>query len=192
MWTGARQDNADIYVQLVSAGSPIGEPLRLTTDPDSDQNPVWSPDGRWIAFLHGKPSQSLVLNAGPAELRLIPPLGGPQRKVADLQVRWITPVAPSLITWCPASNCLVAAESHGVGKPVALFLVSLDTGEKKQLTYPEPSVYGDSNPVFAPDARSLVFQRNPSGPGAELHWLPLKDDLTAAAPSRRLTLAAMN
>ena len=85
MWTGPKQDNADIYVQMLGAGSPVGAPLRLTTDSGSDQNPVWSPDGRWIAFLHGQPTQSLVLGPGLAELRLIPPLGGPQRKVAELR-----------------------------------------------------------------------------------------------------------
>ena len=46
-WTGPKQDNPDIYVQQIGAGSP----LRLTTDPSNDYNPVWSPDGRWIAFL---------------------------------------------------------------------------------------------------------------------------------------------
>src|SRR5262245_17642648 len=192
MWTGARQDNADIYVQMLGAGGPVGDPLRLTTDPGTDQNPVWSPDGRWIAFLHGKPSQSLVLAAGQAELRLIPPLGGPQRKVADVQVQWITPVAPPLIGWCPSSECLVVAEHLGEGKPVALFTVSLDTGEKKQLTYPDAAVYGDSSPAFSPDGHSLVFQRNPSGPGAEIYLLPLEKDLTAAGPPRRLTRAALN
>ena len=41
--------------QMLGAGSPVGAPLRLTTDSGSDQNPVWSPDGRWIAFLNGQP-----------------------------------------------------------------------------------------------------------------------------------------
>jgi Tol biopolymer transport system component/predicted Ser/Thr protein kinase len=192
MWTGPRQDNADIYVQMLGAGSAVGEPLRLTSDPGTEQNPVWSPDGRWIAFLQGESAQSLVLAAGQAELRLIPPLGGPQRKVADLQVRWINPISPSLIAWCPASDCLVVTEFEGEGKPVALFLRSLDTGERRQLTYPDASVFGDSNPVFSPDGRSLVFQRNASGPGAELHWLPLQRDLTGDGPSRLLVPATLN
>ena len=46
-WTGPKQDNPDIYVQQLGAGSP----LRLTTDPSNDYNPVWSPDGRSVAFL---------------------------------------------------------------------------------------------------------------------------------------------
>src|SRR5437867_3230983 len=43
-WTGRKQDNPDIYVQQIGAGSP----LRLTTDPRADYSPVWSPDGRSI------------------------------------------------------------------------------------------------------------------------------------------------
>jgi eukaryotic-like serine/threonine-protein kinase len=124
MWTGPKQDNADIYVQQIGAGSP----LHLTSDPRSDQNPVWSPNGRWIAFLRGSPSASKVLEAGRAELRLIPPLGGPERKVTDVEVRWFTPVAPALISWCPESDCLIVTDSQGEGKPVALFVVALDTG----------------------------------------------------------------
>ena len=73
-WTGPRQDNTDVYVkQQIGSGSP----LRLTTDPRSDYNPVWSPDGRWIAFLRGESSARVGL-VGKSELRLIPPLGGPE------------------------------------------------------------------------------------------------------------------
>ena len=43
MWTGHRQDNADIYVQMIGAGSPVGEALRLTTDAGSEQNPSGRP-----------------------------------------------------------------------------------------------------------------------------------------------------
>ena len=53
-WTGPKQDNQDIYVQMIGSGSP----LRLTTDPRSDYNPVWSPDGRWIAFLRVRPARA--------------------------------------------------------------------------------------------------------------------------------------
>jgi len=92
-WTGPKQDNRDIYVQQIGAGSP----LRLTTDPLFDYNPVWSPDGRWIAFLR------FASQAGESELRLIAPLGGLERKLAEIQVR--TDVNPPYLAWCPDSDC---------------------------------------------------------------------------------------
>src|SRR5207237_1995335 len=83
-WTGPKQDNPDIYVQQIGSGSP----LRLTRDPRADFNPVWSPDGRWIAFLRGNAARPLARSE--RELRLIPPLGGPERKLADIRVLEIT------------------------------------------------------------------------------------------------------
>ncbi len=89
-WTGPRQDNQDIYVQMIGSGSP----LPLTTDPLNDYNPVWSPDGRWIAFFRSQPPAPTVLRN--RELRLIAPLGGPERKVADIQGQDFFPVAAYL------------------------------------------------------------------------------------------------
>ena len=152
-WTGPKQDNPDIYVQQIGAGSP----LRLTTDPSNDYNPVWSPDGRWIAFLRRQ------WEAGKSELRLIPPLGGPERKLAEIRVREVF-VTPPYLAWCPDSNCLVVTDSPGEGKPAALFVVSLETGEKRQLTHPQPPATGDTNPAVSPDGSWLVFRRNASGP----------------------------
>ena len=45
-WTGAKQDNPDVYVQTIGSNSP----LRLTTDPHGDLNPVWSPDAAGSRF----------------------------------------------------------------------------------------------------------------------------------------------
>ena len=42
-----RQNNPDIYVQQIGAGSP----LQLTTNAAQDYSPSWAPDGRAIAFL---------------------------------------------------------------------------------------------------------------------------------------------
>jgi eukaryotic-like serine/threonine-protein kinase len=185
-WNGSQQNNYDIYVQMIGAGSP----LRLTTDPRSEQNPVWSPDGKWIAFLRGE-SPSRVALEGKVELRLIPPLGGPERKVADIQLR-AQPNPPGYVAWCPDSRCLIVTDEQGERKPYALFVVSLDTGEKRLLTNPQPPALGDSNPVVAPDGRSIVFQRQSTGAAAELFWLPLKENLTTSGEPKRLTTAALN
>ncbi len=178
-WNGPKQDNSAIYVQQIGAGSP----LRLTTDPRNDYNPVWSPDGRWIAFLR---EQS---QGGNAELRLIPPLGGPERKLADIWVRGALVAKPVYLAWCPDSNCLVVTDSQGEGKPEALFVISLETGEKRQLTNPQLPVLGDTNPAVSPDGRSLVFRRNLAFASGELYRLPLGERLTPDGEPRRLALA---
>ncbi len=180
-WNGPRQDNPDIYVLQIGAGSP----LRLTNDPGQDYGPAWSPDGRWIAFLRGE------LGRGQSELRLIPPLGGPERKVTALRIR--EGVWPPYLAWCPDSTCLVIADSAGEGKPVALFAISLATGEKRQLTHPASIQPGDTNPAVSPDGHWLVFRRNASGPfTGELYRLALGPGVTAAGEPQRLTAAALD
>jgi Tol biopolymer transport system component/DNA-binding winged helix-turn-helix (wHTH) protein len=193
-WTGLNQDNKDVYVQQIGSGPP----LRLTTDPRIDYNPVWSPDGRWIAFLRR------LWDAGTSELRLIPPLGGPERKLAEIRVRDTYYLNPPYQAWCPDSNCLVVTDSPGEGKPATLFVISLDSGEKSRLTYPQLPAIGDTNPAVSPDGKWLVFRRQASGfENGEFYLLSLgksrasgasadEAGLMAVGEPRRLTLATLD
>lgn len=183
-WTGPEQGNQDIYVQMIGSGSP----LRLTTDPLNDYNSVWSPDGRWIAFLRSQPTAPSGQRS--RELRLIPPLGGPERKLADIRSQDFFP-AVAYLAWSPDSNSLVVSDSAGEGQPDALFVVSLATGEKRSLTNPQPPVLADTSPAVSPDGGSLVFLRRTSWGAGELHVLTLGDGLTAVGEPRRLTPAAL-
>lgn len=178
-WTGPKQDNTDIYVQQIGAGSP----LRLTSDSRTDYNPVWSPDGRWIAFLRGDPATPLGRSS--RELRLIAPLGGPERKLADVRVQEITD-NPVYLGWCAGSKCLIVTDSVGEGQPDALFVVSIETGNKRQLTTPQPPVVADTNPSLSPDGKSLLFLRRTTWARGELHVLPVRSDMTAAGEPRRI------
>ena len=125
-------------------------------------------------------------------MRLIAPLGGPERKVAEIRAREIIGV-PMLLSWCPDSTCVVVTDSPGNEQPDAIFALSLDTGEKRQLTSPEPTAHGDSQPAISPDGRWLVFRRNISGGlTGELYLLPLNRNLTPAGRAVGLTPAAFN
>jgi serine/threonine protein kinase len=181
-WNGPKQDTFQIYVQQIGAGSP----LRLTNDTSNHYHPVWSPDGRWIAFLR-RESQS-----GKNELRLIAPLGGPERTVVETSLHEMLGT-PGYLAWCPDSACVVVTDSLGEGKPDALFVVSIETGEKRQLTHPQPPVVGDRDPAVSPDGHWLVFRRNvTSGLTGELYLLSLGKALTASGEPRRLTTTALN
>jgi Tol biopolymer transport system component/DNA-binding winged helix-turn-helix (wHTH) protein len=149
-WSGPNRDNFDIYVQQIGAGSPH----RLTHDPANDHSPSWSPDGRTIAFLRRGP-------AGPQrEVWRIAPLGGMERKVAEIQPR-LGSFRPSSLAWCPDSTCVLVTDSPGLDQADAVFAIAIDTGEKRQLTRPHGLVR-DADAAISPDGRHLIFRRDTS------------------------------
>lgn len=176
-WSGHNQDNPDVYVQQIGAGSP----LRLTTDPANDYSPVWSPDGRSIAFLRQQTDPRV------SELRLIPPLGGPERKLIDIRphrafLRSVT------LGWCPDSRCIVVTDAPDEAKPPdALFVVSVETGEKRQLTFPPASMVADTDPAVSPDGKWLVFRRDTAPFNGQLQLLALGNGFSARGEPRPIT-----
>jgi len=179
-WSGTRQDNPDVYVQQIGAGSP----LRLTTDPADDYSPVWSPDGRSIAFLRQAPDQRL------SELRLIAPLGGPERKLTEIRPHGAF-LRPVTLGWCPDSSCIVVTDAPDEVARDALFVVSIESGERRQLTYPQASVLADTDPAISPDGKWLVFRRDAAPFSGQLQLLGLGADRTAKGEPRPLTPNAL-
>ena len=141
VWTGDAGDNPDIYVMSVAGGSP----LRLTTDPSDEDFPAWSPDGRRIAFRR--------LTGSLASLHVVPSLGGPATKVADLGPvgdHGLLPY-PSL-AWTSDGQSLVAAHLGPDGG--GLLLVPVDQGERRLLLSNLGSLLC---PAVSPDGRLLAF-----------------------------------
>lgn len=139
-WSGAEQNNLDIYVKL------IGEPnaLRLTTDSRPDVMPTWSPDGKRIAFYRMNPNGSIAAYS-------IAPLGGPERKLFD-SLPW------GKMQWTPDSRWLVAGQA-GKGEPNGIFLIPVESsGPPRRLTsVDDPSI--DHAASVSQDGRRLAFAR---------------------------------
>jgi Tol biopolymer transport system component/DNA-binding winged helix-turn-helix (wHTH) protein len=160
VWGGEKGDNQDIYVKLIGTG----QPLRLTTNPAADTHPTWSPDGRTVAFFRQSPESS--------GFYLIPALGGSERKVAEVfPYRTLAPGNSQY--YSPDGKYLAIADKTSQEEPFSLFLLSIETGEKKKLTSPPVGTVGDSYPAFSPDGKMLAFMRSSSSATTDLYLLPL-------------------
>ena len=144
-------ENCHIYIKQIG----VEPPSRLTVDAASEfQDPSWSADGRFLAFLkHSAPAKTALV--------IVPQRGGSERVLAEIDSKSMAGIAGSLIDWSPDSKWIAVAEPD---KQVwALFLYSLDTGERKRLTSPPRDIMdgttGDSNPRFSPDGHTLAFSR---------------------------------
>ena len=140
-WDGENRDNTDIYVKLVAGG----RPLRLTTNPAVDSRPAWSPDDNQIAFLRR--------SEGSGGIFLVPPIGGVERKLAE------SPHLRAGLSWSPDGKFLAVSDRTSPQEPFAIFLVSVESGEKRRLTSPPAQSLADHSPAFSPDGRTLAFVR---------------------------------
>ena len=151
-WNGDGQDNFDIYVKLTGPGPS----LRLTTDPAGDRSPAWSPDGRQIAFLR-------ETSPGVAAVLLIPPIGGPERRLAELRIPPSRDAASAYfgttIDWSPDGKYLAVPDQDSSDQRPGIFLLSVETGRKQRLTAPPGQAIDDRAPAFSPDGSTVAFER---------------------------------
>ncbi|MCW5978906.1 MAG: serine/threonine-protein kinase [Bryobacteraceae bacterium] len=145
----------DIYVKVIGAG----EPLRLTKSPEDDSLPAWSPDGRYIAFLRDLAATGIPQEA----VFLIPALGGSERRIVD---------AGTGVGWSPDGKTLALVRRTEGQDGGGIFLLTLGTGEQKQITSPKP--HSDGLPAFSPDGKWIAFSRNFSSAWREIFVVPAR------------------
>ncbi len=175
-WAGPTNDNWDVYVKAIGRGT---RPLRLTENKANDWGPVWSPDGRQIAFVR-------ELETG-ATIYTVPSLGGQERRLADVagQVRLLddTTFLP-VVCWSPDGEWLALAEKPHEQEPARIVRLSLSTLEKTPLTSPPADSLGDLSPELSPDGEQLAFVRAASrGWGFQDVWVQPVN----GPPARQLT-----
>jgi serine/threonine protein kinase len=148
-WDGEHQDNFDIYVKLIDRV----EKHRLTTDPARDMSPAWAPDGRTIAF------------AREGAVYLISPIGGRERKLADVRA--------ADIDWTADSRSLIVSGRTPTNS--RLLIISVDSGKTTELTSPpgEGLGIGDFSLAVSPDGLQVAFIRVPANGGADVYQMPM-------------------
>jgi Tol biopolymer transport system component len=176
-WNGEKQDNFDIYVKQIGDGAL----LRLTNDPKPDLSPAWSPDGRTIAFLRLDSDEN-------GEILLMPSVAaGSARRLAGVTAPRTLYPHSKFVAWSPGAKWLVVSDAPSYGGVMGLFLLSVETGEKRRITFP-PNQYNDVDPAFSLDGRHLAFVRYTEGGAAsDLYTLRLSAGLQAQGSPERLT-----
>jgi Tol biopolymer transport system component/predicted Ser/Thr protein kinase len=151
-WNGEKQDNFDIYVKQIG----VEPPFRLTNNQADDLNPAWSPDGRTIAFLRN-------LSQDKKAIMLIPQRGGRERLLAEIDRVYFSGLRLGFCpAWTPDSKWLVVPCQEAGQEVLSLYLFSIETGEKRRLTYPTADIlphFGDHSPAVSPDGHTLAFAR---------------------------------
>jgi Tol biopolymer transport system component/DNA-binding winged helix-turn-helix (wHTH) protein len=156
-WNGGNGPYFSIYVKIVGTE----ESLRLTKQASSiDFNPVWSPDGRYIAFCR--------ILKGQTGIYIMPALGGAERRVRETlweehefsEVFWYD----GRLSWSPDGKLLAFSDRASRNEPASsIFLLLLDLQEVRTLTSSPPGSRGDFNPQFSPDGQTLAFNRGSQG-----------------------------
>ncbi|MFN3558040.1 MAG: winged helix-turn-helix domain-containing protein [Brevundimonas sp.] len=132
----------DIFIRGVSDGAPI----RLTHTPEDEMAPVWSPDGRRIAFVRRIPGAPCVILIAPV------PRGEP-RVAGRCSVESMTRLA-----WAQSGEILLSDRPRRdtVRRIRAL---SPETGRIRDVTSPPSDSLGDLDPVVTHRGDQIVFRR---------------------------------
>jgi tricorn protease len=127
--------------EIFSIATERGEVQRVTESPWRDQEPQWSPDGKWIAFLSDQ--------SGREEIWMADELGHGLKKLTDIDSEKAPPV------WSPDSkSVLVSGSDHQV------HMVNVETGSDEVVASNEK---GDiSSPEFSPDGKWISYDKEDS------------------------------
>lgn len=143
-WLKGQTGRANIYTKLIGAQTE----LRLTNDPGTDEFPVWSPDGQFVAYYRDQPGLSGIY--------IVSALGGHERMVTSEEGKLAG------ITWLPDGRRLLVSRLFEGSQSSPLIEVSVDTGARRPFTSPPPGVEGDCWPAISKDQKELAFIRTTS------------------------------
>lgn len=157
---GQTPSTAGIFVKEIGSDTIV----QLTHTP-ADCCPVWSPDGKSIAFSRAAGEASAIY--------IVPASGGEERKLVSTGPG----SSARSLDWSPDGKSLVLSGISPEGEE-GMFLISLDTLQWRKLTDP-PAGAHDGYAAFSPDGQTLCFVRSqPTGFPDELYLMNLVNLVT--------------
>lgn len=141
----ARPGNADLYVIDVETGIET----RVTFDPGSENTPVWSPDGRRLAYTSVQSASDVRI-----EIREIESNAPPER-IYSGSGGWVWPSS-----WSPDGRWLLFSQ-HQQGGDLGIGAIQVDSSE--HVIPVAASEYDESNAQFSPDGNWIAYQSNETG-----------------------------
>lgn len=154
--------------------------LTHTKSPDAADCPIWSPDGKTIAY-----SRTTATSPTTSEnaIFLMTALGGSQHQLQSL-----SPDASCQMSWSPDSRMLAFGNTP-VGESSGIFLVSPSGSPAIRLTT-APSRAHDGDPAFSPDGRQIAFVRWTSPDSGDLYQMTAQgSQVTKITALNRLVLS---
>jgi serine/threonine protein kinase/Tol biopolymer transport system component len=158
--------------------------VQLTDGSADDIMPVWSPDGRSLAFLRSfrEPRQRV-------QIGLVPTSGGPVRVLFERETATLRG-----LSWWEAGNALLFAIHQPADATFRLTALDLSTLGVRTLTHPPPAPLlgapGDFMPAVSPDGRRVAFVRE-THEGRDVHLLDLSTSVERQVTHDRHRIAAL-
>ncbi len=139
-FTSDRDGNREIYVMNADGTNQV----RLTDNHGADSHPVWSPDGKKIAFVSQKQNGSFaifLMNADGTDRTEITPLNS----------------STASLSWSPDGGKIAFDDASVVSASIDIFVVNLDGSGRQNLTADHTHL--DLTPVWSPDGSKILFSR---------------------------------
>jgi Tol biopolymer transport system component/serine/threonine protein kinase len=129
------QGSPEIFVKPLTPGA---REIQLTSDGAQNAEPVWSPDGKWIAYT----------SRGLGGIWVIPATGGAARQLTSFGAN------PA---WSADGASIAFQSEAAFMPPTTIWTVSSQGGEPIQITQRGNPEGGHSVPTWSPDGRRIMF-----------------------------------